>query len=106
MRRANRRGELEVLADGEMLVERVFLRDVTDVALEEVEIFVERPVVQKHLALAGLKLPAEDLHESALAGTARPHHTDQLSAVDRKRDAFQADLVIAEAVGDVDDFEG
>ena len=38
MRRANRGGELQVLADGEMLIERVLLRDVTDVALELVEI--------------------------------------------------------------------
>ena len=34
MRRADRGGELQVLADGQMLVERVLLRDVTDVALE------------------------------------------------------------------------
>ena len=39
MRRADRGGELQVLADREVLIERVFLRDVTDVALEQVEVF-------------------------------------------------------------------
>ena len=81
MRGADRRRELEVLADGEMLVERVFLRNVTDVALELVEIFVERAVVHQDLSPARLKLPAQDFHERALARAARAHHADQLAAV-------------------------
>ena len=52
MRRANRGRELQVLADGQVLVERVFLRDVTDVALEVVEVVVERLIVQQNLAAA------------------------------------------------------
>src|ERR1043166_3744357 len=105
MRGADRGRELEVLADGEMLVERVFRRDVTDVALELVEIFVERPVVQQHLALARLELPAEHFHQRALAGTTRAHHADELAAIDRERNAFKPDLVVAKAVGDVHDLE-
>src|SRR3954468_10452948 len=105
MRRADGRSEFEVLANGQMLVERVFLRDVTDVAFELVEILVERPVVQENLALRRLKLAAEDFHERALAGTARAHHADELAAVDRERNAFEPNLVVAEPVGGVDDFE-
>ena len=89
VRRANGGGELQVLADREVLVERVFLRDVTDVALEQIEIFVERAIVQQHLSLRRLKLAAEHLHQRALAGAARAHHADQLAAIDRERDAFE-----------------
>ena len=38
MRRTDRGGKLQVLANGQVLVEGIFLRDVTDVALQFVEI--------------------------------------------------------------------
>src|SRR5947207_11360337 len=98
MRGSNRSRELEVLADGEMLVERVFLRDVTDVALELIEIFVERTVVQQHLALRRLKLAAEHFHERAFAGPARAHYANELAAIHRERNAFKSDLVVAESM--------
>ena len=62
MRRANRGGELQVFADRQVLVERVVLRNVTDVALEVVEVLVERLIVQQNLAAGRLDLAAEDLH--------------------------------------------
>src|SRR3954470_21502968 len=105
MRRADRGGELEVLADGEVLVERVFLRDVTDVALEQIEIFVERPIVEEDLPLRRLELAAQHFHECAFAGTASAHDADELAAVHRERNAFEPDLVVAEAVSNIDDFE-
>src|SRR5216110_3242911 len=105
VRGADRRRELEVLADGEMLVERVFLRDVTDVALELIEVFVERAIVQQHLPLARLKLASEHFHERAFAGAARAHHANQLAAIHRERNAFESDLVVAESMRDVHHFE-
>ncbi len=105
MRRANGRRELQVLADGEVLVERVLLRDVADVALKHIEVFVKRAVVQEHLALRRLKLAAQDFHERALAGTARAHHADELAAIYREGNPFERDLGIGEAMVDVDHFE-
>src|SRR5437868_9946049 len=105
MRGADGCRELEVLADREMLVEGVFLRDITDVALELIEIFVERAVVQQDLALRRLKLPAEHFHKRAFAGAARAHHANELAAIHRERNAFESDLVVAESMRDVHDFE-
>src|SRR5438067_9452516 len=105
MRGANGRGELQVLADGQMLIERVFLRDVTDVALEQIEVLVERPIIEQHLALGRLELAAQNFHERAFARAARAHHADELAAIDRERDAFQSDLVVPETVSDIHHFE-
>ena len=58
MRRTNRRSELQVLSDCEVLVKSILLRNVTDVALEPVEVFVERPIIQEDLSLHRLKLAA------------------------------------------------
>src|SRR5205085_10088382 len=64
---SDRGGELQIFANREVLIEGVFLGDVTDIALEQIEILVKRPVVQEHLSLARLELSAQDLHERALA---------------------------------------
>ena len=98
MRRANRGGELQILSDRKMLIESIFLRNVTDVALEQVQVSVERAVVQKHLSLRRLKLAAQDLHQRALARAARAHHADQLTAIDRERNAFERHFGIGEAM--------
>src|SRR5450631_4844329 len=105
MRRANRRGELQVLSNRKMLVESILLRDVTDVALEQIEVFVERPIVQEDLSLRRLKLAAQDLHERALSRAARAHHADELAAIDREGNSFERDLGIGEAMVDVHHFE-
>ena len=84
MRRADGGGKLQVFTDREMLVEGIFLRDVTDVALELVEVVVERAVIQEDLALGGLKLAAQHLHQRALARAAGAHHADQLASIDRE----------------------
>src|SRR4051794_1508666 len=105
MGRADGRGELEVFPNGQVLVEGVFLRDVTDVTLQQIQIFVERAVVKEDLPLGRLELAAEHFHQGALARAARAHHANELAAIDREGNAFQADLVVPKAVGDVHDFE-
>ena len=61
VRRANRRRKLQVLADGEMLVESVLLRHVTDVVLEHVEVRIKRLSVEENLAAGGLELAGQHL---------------------------------------------
>ena len=101
MRRADGGGELQVFLDRQVLVEGVLLRDVADVALERVEILVERLAVEQDLALGRLELSAEHAHERALARAARAHHADELAAVDRETDAVERDVAVAEAMVDV-----
>ena len=105
VRGADRGGELEIFPDRQVLIESVVLRDVTDVALERVEVVVKRLAVEQNLAAGRLQLPAEHPHERALAGAARAHHANQLAAIERKADAFEPDLAVAEAMVDVDHFE-
>ena len=105
MRRANRGCEMQVLADRQLLVECVLLRDVTDVALERVEVFVKRLAVQQDFAATRLKLSAEHAHERAFAGPARAHHADQLAAIDREADAFERDVAVREPMVDVEHLE-
>ena len=59
VRRTNRRCKLKVFADREMFVERVLLWHVTDVALESVEVRIERLSVEDDLAASWLKLPGQ-----------------------------------------------
>ncbi len=80
VRRTNRRRELQVFADGQVLIERVFLRDVADVSLELVEVRIKRAAVQINLAAARLKLARQYAQQRALAATARAHHANQLAA--------------------------
>ncbi len=56
MWRSNRGRELQVFLDSQMLVESVFLRDVTDVALQPFEIWIKRLAIEENLAIGRLKL--------------------------------------------------
>ena len=61
VRGANRRRKLEVLADGEMFVERVLLRHVTDVVLENVKVRKKRLSVEDNFAAGGPELSGQHL---------------------------------------------
>ena len=89
VRRANRRGKQQVFADGEMFVERVLLRHVTDVVFQGVEILIERLPVEKDLAAGGLKLACQHSHERAFSRTARAHHANELTTRDAKGDSLE-----------------
>ena len=83
MRRANRGGELQIFADGQVFIERVFLRNVTDVALELVEIRIKRLAIEQDLAAGRLQLAGQAPCSSVLLPrTARAHHANQLAAID------------------------
>ena len=49
MRRANRGRELQIFADGQVFIERVLLRNVTDVTLELIEIRIKLLVIEQDL---------------------------------------------------------
>src|SRR4029077_18385261 len=81
-----------------MLVERVFLRDVTDVAFELVQTGIQRLAVQENLAAARLQLAGQNLKERALSASTGSHDTHQFASRDRKRDTIKADFAVAESV--------
>src|SRR6266404_7448207 len=106
MRRTNRGRELQILADGQMLVERVFLRNVADVFFELVQVRIERTAIQENLAASRLKLSGEHSEQRAFARTARAHHADQLAPCQRERDSLQAGVAAAETVRHLTHLQG
>src|SRR4029077_14361067 len=101
MRRANRRRKQQVFADGEMLVERVLLRHITDIVFQRVEILIEQLSVEEDLAAGGLKLAGQHSHERAFSRTARTHYANQLTTRDTKGDSLETDLAFPKAVRDL-----
>src|SRR5215467_4362208 len=99
MRGANRSGELQILADGQMLIERVLLRDITDVALELVQIGIKRLIIEQDLAAGRLKLAGQHFQQRTLPTTACAHHAYQFAAHHIERNSFQSDISTAEAMG-------
>src|SRR6267378_339427 len=101
MRRANRRRKQQVFADGEMFVERVLLRHITDKVFQSVEILIERLSVEEDLAAGRLKLAGQHSHERAFSRTTRAHHANQLSTRDAKGDSLQTNSAFPKAVRDL-----
>ena len=101
VRRANRRRKLQIFADGQMFVERVLLRHVTDVALQRVEIWIKRLAIEQDLAAGGLKLPGQHLSAACFFREPLAPITQTSSPrVDTKGNSFETDLAVAEAMRD------
>src|SRR4029077_14909977 len=88
-----------------MLVERVLLRNVTDVFLEVVEVWIKRSAIQKSLTACRLELTREHTHKGTLAATARAHHAPQLAAREGKGDSFEPGVAAAETMRHFADLE-
>src|SRR5437764_546136 len=106
MRRANRGRELQIFADGQVLIESVFLRDVTDVALELIEIRIKGLIIKEDLATVGLQLSSQDFEQRAFPRAARPHHANQFPARDIEGNSFQPDIAAAKAVRNLAHLQG
>src|SRR4051812_1747244 len=89
MGRANGRGEAQVLGNRQVLIKRVVLRNVSDVALELVQVLVKRLSVKENVAVRRLQLPRDHLHQRAFPAAARAHHANELAAADRERNSVQ-----------------
>src|SRR5262245_11511708 len=100
MRRTDRCRELQILTDGEVLVERILLRHVTDVLLQDIELSVKRLPVEQDFAAGRLELAGKHSHERALARTACAHDADKLTTRDGERNSIEANLAFAKAVCD------
>ena len=59
MGRANRGCELQIFADGQVFIERVLLRNVTDVTLELIEIRIKLLVIEQDLTAGRLQLSGQ-----------------------------------------------
>src|SRR5881394_1546141 len=86
---ANRRRKQQIFADGEMFVERILLRHITDVVLQGVEIFIERLPIEDHFPARRLQLAGQHPHERAFSRTARTHYANQLTTRDVKGDSLE-----------------
>ncbi len=83
--------KLKILPDGQVLVEGVFLRDVTDVALELVEILIKRLAIEQDLSAASAEAARPSTFRSVLlpeplapiTQTSSPRLTAEGNAVQR-----------------------
>jgi hypothetical protein len=82
MRCTDRRRELQILTNGEVLVESVLLRHVADVLLQNVEVSVKGLSIEQDFAARRLKLAGKHSHQCAFARTACAHHANKLSTRD------------------------
>src|SRR5438477_6604269 len=101
MRRANRGRELQILADGQVFIERVLLRNVTDVTLELIEIRIKLQVIEQDLTTSRFQLSGQHPEQRAFPRTARPHHANQLPARDIEGNTLQPDIAAAETIRDL-----
>src|SRR5262245_14507017 len=100
MRCTDRCRELQILTDGEVLVECVLLRHVADVLFQNVEVSVEGLSVEQDFAARRLELSGKYSHERAFARTTCSHHANKLAARDAEGNSFEANLALAKTVGD------
>ena len=98
---ADRRREIQVFLDREVLVKRVVLGDVGDVFPQRVVVGVERAVVEEDIALVRRKLPGERAHERALPAPARPHHAHHLAALDGKSGPVNGDGAVRKPADEI-----
>src|SRR5262249_32332385 len=89
-----------------MLVERVLLRHVTKVLLQNIEISVERLSIEQDFTAAWLELPGEHSHQRAFSGTACAHHANKFTTRDAEGNSIQANLAFAKTVCDFVQLEG
>src|SRR5262245_7324960 len=100
MRCTDRCRELQILTNGAVFIERVLLRHVTDVLLQDVEISIKRLSVEQNFAARRLKLAGKHSHQRAFARTACSHHANKLSTGDGEGNSIEANLAFAKAVCD------
>src|SRR6267378_5589426 len=100
MRCTDRRRELQILTNGEVLVESVLLRHVADVLLQNVEVSVKGLSVKQDFAARRLELAGKHSHQRAFARTACAHHANKLSTRDAEGNSIQANFAFAKTVCD------
>src|SRR5262249_26883541 len=103
---ADRSCELQILTNGQVLVESVLLRHVTDVLFQNVEVSVERLSVEQHFAIARLELPGKHSHQRAFSRAACAHHANEFATRDAEGNSIEANLALAKTVCDFVQFEG
>src|SRR5215471_19841291 len=100
MRCTDRCCELQILTNGEVLIERILLRHVADVLFQNVQLSVERLSVEQDFAACRLELAGKHLHQCAFARTACAHHANELTACDAERNPVEANLALAKTMCD------
>src|ERR1044071_6540962 len=100
MRCTDRSGELQILTNGEVLVEGVLLRHVADVLFQDVKVSIKRLSVEQNVAARRLKLAGKHHHERAFTRTASAHHANEFSTSDCEGNPVEADLAFAKTVCD------
>src|SRR5882757_5970849 len=98
---ASSRRTLQILTNGEVLVERVLLRHVADVLFQNVEVSVEGLSVEQDFAARRLELAGKHSHQRAFARAACAHHANKLSTRDAEGNSIEANFAFAKTVCDL-----
>src|SRR4030095_8381352 len=100
MRCADRRREVQILTNGEVLVEGVLLRHIADVLFQNVEVSVEGLSIEQDFTAGRLELAGKHSHQRAFARAACAHNTNKLSTRDAERNFIEANLAFAKTMCD------
>src|SRR5262245_50771773 len=101
----DRRSKLQIFTNGEMLIERILLRHVTDVLFQDIKFSIKRLSVKQDFAACRLELAGKHLHQCAFARTACAHHANKLPTRDAEGNSIEANLAFAKTVCDFVELE-
>jgi hypothetical protein len=96
---------IEVLLHQHLAVQRRALRQVADLGLGRERVGDDVDALDVGVALVGLEVAGEDLHQRRLAGAVGPEQADDLTLLDRKRHVTER-LDRPVSLGDFADFDG
>ena len=86
VRRTDGRGVTQVFLDGEVVVERVVLRDECDEAFELFEVVVKLLAIEQDLPARGRKPARNGTEQRAFSRAAAAHHAHDVAAVECEAD--------------------
>ena len=83
LRHAQLGGEIQCLVDRQFHVDDVFLRDVTDIVADGIEILINIDAVDKYLTLRGRPITGNGIHQGGFSTAALSHHHDEFALAGR-----------------------
>ena len=98
-------GVVEIFLDGQVVVERVILRDVGDEAFELFEVAVEFLPIQQDVTARRRETSGDGAEERAFSRAASAHHAHDIAARECEIDPVECRDVAAEVAGDIAQFE-
>ena len=94
-------GKVERLVDRQLHVDDVFLRHVTDLVADGVEVLVDIDVVDEYLAMRGGAISRDRIDQGGFPAAALSHDHDKFTRLEDQRDILQQVEILAHPLVDV-----